>query len=118
MQIIGKDFQGWPVYAKTLREILTELGFEEKDGKFSIDANNELLDAYPRLLEDDGMGYGINEEVITEADNEIYDASVYTGAKVFNIFREKVNKEFAEKVNREFEEERAIMMKKIDDLKK
>ena len=34
MITISKDFQGWPVYAKNLKEILLELGFEEKDGKY------------------------------------------------------------------------------------
>ena len=82
---VSEDFQGWPVKIKTLREILTEIGFKEKDGVFGIDISNDILDAYPRLLTDDGMGYGVNERYITELsvfkDND--------GTKCVNIFAEK-----------------------------
>lgn len=83
------DFQGWPMEAKTLREVLTQLGFEDKDGKFSIQSNAEILDAYPRLLEDDGMGYGVNEEYIIEGDRDVCEGKIGEhDVKVFNIFRE------------------------------
>lgn len=75
---IGYDFQGWPVKMLTLREILEELGFTEKDGRFGIDNNDELLDAYPVTVEDDGMGYGIEPQYIVEADNLPYEKKVTT----------------------------------------
>lgn len=73
---VSEDFEGWPIEIKTLREILTEIGFKEKDGIFGIEDNDELLDAYPRLLEDDGMAYGVNECYVTEASSDIYDTEI------------------------------------------
>lgn len=94
MKQIGIDFQGWPINALTLREILEQLGFEEdvQTGKFSI-ANKELLDAYPLDLEDDGMAYGIRPMFIIEADREVYTNEKYPDIKVFNIFRDTSNEE-------------------------
>lgn len=63
MKAISRDFQGWPIYALTWREILNKLPFV-KNGV--IDQNDPRLDIYPRTLEDDGMGYGVNEKLITE----------------------------------------------------
>lgn len=92
MKEIGKDFQGWPVNALTLREILIKLGFKEiKEGTFEIIDTSNLLDAYPCLLEDDGMGYGINEEYITEVSCLSYDNNDL-GDKTFSVFREKIHK--------------------------
>ena len=73
---VSEDFQGWPVTIKTLREMLDQLGFEEKDGFYGIPNNSELLDAYPRLFEDDGMAYGVNERYVTEASPDIYDTEI------------------------------------------
>jgi len=65
--MIRRDFQGFPVYKMTYREILESLGFEHKDGFYRIPDDAELLDIYPVTLEDDGMGYGVNNKFITEA---------------------------------------------------
>lgn len=73
---IGTDFQGWPVKAMTLREILEQLGFKENKNSFSISKKNKLLDAYPYLLEDDGMGYGVNSEYVIDADADVYEKNV------------------------------------------
>lgn len=73
---IGTDFQGWPVNALTLKEILKELGFKENEDSFFISKDSKLLDAYPYLLEDDGMGYGVDSEYIVEVDNEPYEKDV------------------------------------------
>lgn len=108
---IMRDFQGWPVKAHTLREILLSLGFEEDSETITLikgEENMKLLDSYPRLLEDDGMGYGVNEEYITEVDNNVYETDI-VGEKinVFNIFREKVIPEEVNKIReeeKEFEE--------------
>lgn len=73
------DFQGWPVQPMTLREILLGLGFEEDSETITLIKNeetNQLLDSYPRLLQDDGMGYGINKCYITEVDNTIFDEKI------------------------------------------
>ena len=106
-EIIGRDFQGWPIKMLTLKEMLVELGFKVEDGKLSIDYNDPILEAYPRLLEDDGMGYGVRAEYVTEADREIYERKmklyehkvsedgtrieekiVVKKVPVFNIFRD------------------------------
>jgi len=89
MIILRYDFQGWPMQALTLREFLTQLGFKEKDGNFSIPNEAVILDAYPRLLEDDGMAYGINEQYIIVGDKDVYEDKIGEhDVKVFNIFRE------------------------------
>lgn len=88
MKQIGTDFQGWPINALTLREILQRLGFiEYLPGEFTI-GNLELLDSYPLTLEDDGMAYGIKPMFITEADNEIYEDD-NSNLNVFNLFRDE-----------------------------
>lgn len=87
MKQIGTDFQGWPINALTLREILQRLGFiEYLPGEFTI-GNLELLDSYPLTLEDDGMAYGIKLMFITEVDNEIY-KNDESNLNVFNLFRD------------------------------
>lgn len=87
MKQIGTDFQGWPVNALTLREILHKLGFKERNqGEFII-YDEYLLDSYPLTLEDDGMAYGIKPMLITEVDNEIYEDE-NSKLKVFNLFRD------------------------------
>lgn len=88
MKQIGIDFQGWPINALTLREILHKLGFiENTPGEFTI-GNLELLDSYPMTLEDDGMAYGIKPMLITEVDNEIYEDDE-SNLNVFNLFRDE-----------------------------
>ena len=90
---ITRDFQGWPVYMITLKDILQQLHFKEDDEKFYIEKSNQLLNAYPRTLEDDGMAYGINEEYITEVDSEMYETKIGDeNITVFNVFREKIKK--------------------------
>jgi hypothetical protein len=76
---IGLDFQGWPVHAMTLREILKRLGFEEDSKAITLiksEETNRLLDSYPYLLEDDGMGYGVNGEYVTEASTDIWEKKI------------------------------------------
>ena len=99
MKKIGIDFQGWFVHAMNLREILNSLGFKEEDGKIFIENTNPLLEAYPIVLQDDGMGYGVNQEYVIDADKEIYVEKLKTvhikpnpsvdeeTITVFNLFR-------------------------------
>lgn len=99
----GYDWQGWPFYALTLREMLTKLGFEEEDGKLTIPSDADILDAYPTLLVDDGMGYGVDKEYIVEVDKDTYEDTINgvedgddeitlteNNVNAFNIFREKM----------------------------
>lgn len=90
MKQIGTDFQGWPVNALTLREILHKLGFEEDSKTITLikdEDSNKLLDSYPLTLEDDGMAYGIKPMLITEVDSEVYEDE-NSKLKVFNLFRD------------------------------
>lgn len=106
MKTIAYDFQGWPVKAMTLREILLALGFEEDDKTLTLikgEEVNKLLDSYPRILEDDGMGYGIDQGFITEIDPDVYEFErestgqeercetyeLMANENVFNIFIEE-----------------------------
>lgn len=118
------DFQGWPVKALTLREILLSLGFEEDTETITLIKSEEaykLLDSYPRLLEDNGMGYGVNEQYIVEVDNSVYDDTIADEkVNVFNLFREKVvMKEVIEmrKEREEFEEKLKEFEKEINEPK-
>lgn len=105
---IGTDFQGWPIKAYTVAEILRQIGAEETDSVFVIKKDNPILDAYPCLLEDDGMAYGVNPQYLTTIDTEIHDKNIIgieyvedkdselgykevpklTNIKVFNVFRD------------------------------
>lgn len=88
MKQIGIDFQGWPVNALTLREILHKLGFNEiNEGEFITD-DEYLLNSYPITYEDDGMAYGIKPMFITEVDNEVYEDDD-SNLNVFNLFRDE-----------------------------
>lgn len=80
--IVCYDFQGWPEYKMNLREILLALGGQQ-DGnfiKFASDA--PLMDIYPRILVDDGMGYGVDENVIVSVDIDPQNENI-------NFFRER-----------------------------
>ena len=59
--IINFDFEGWPIRKMTVREILDALGVYDYKIK-----NENVLDKYPLLLKDDGMGYGVYEQYINE----------------------------------------------------
>ena len=86
MKQIGTDFQGLPIYAMNLKEILEKLMFKDiGDNKFELQ-RPELLDCYPLLLEDDGMGYGVRPMFIGEANRLIYEDKD-SGLNVFNLFR-------------------------------
>ena len=60
-EIVGYDFQGWPLYPLRIISLLRAMGMSD-----------DIIDQIPEdtltstisTLEDDGMGYGINEECI------------------------------------------------------
>ena len=84
IQIGTEIMSDWPIYAKTLKEILEELGCIEIDnGVFKI--SEELLNSYPVTLQDDGMGYGVNEMYLTLAEGTIYKSDI---GNIFNLWRD------------------------------
>ena len=80
--IVYYDFQGWSEYKMNLREVLVALGGKVEGDNISFDLSNPLMDVYPRILVDDGMGYGVDENVIVSVD-------VDEDNSFINIFREK-----------------------------
>ena len=104
--LVYYDFQGWPVFKKNLKELLLQLGGEERGKQIIFDSEAPSMEVYPRLLEDDGMAYGVNEAVITEA-------SVFQdedGKTYINIFREPTpTKEKQEELIKKWEEDEAIV---------
>lgn len=75
---IAEDFEGWPIYKRTIKWILDKLGAEEEDTRiFDTKTNqdyacfkipSELLEKYPQVLEDDGMGYSPQVKYVTDVD--------------------------------------------------
>ena len=79
--MLGCDFQGWPIYKKNLREIISAFGFTKQDGKWTIEDSNPLLDIYPTTLQDHGMVNGINPKFIEEIDSNENAINIFIGAK-------------------------------------
>lgn len=63
--IIGFDWQCWPIYKLNLKDILIQLGASIVDGRIGFDENDPILDIFPIRLTDDGMGYSPTMEYIT-----------------------------------------------------
>ena len=83
------DFQGWPMNALTFKELLNDLGFTPENGAITIPEGHPLLHAYPSILMDDGMGYGIHEGYVVEGDTYVYKRKIgKEPIKTFNIFIE------------------------------
>lgn len=90
--LVAYDFQGWPIFKMTLKELLLGLGGKEEDNKIIFDANDPSMKIYPTLLEDDGMGYGVNEQCIVEAD--VFKSNEENADKIYvNIFRADIPSE-------------------------
>lgn len=79
--IVCYDFQDWPEYKMNLREILLALGGQQDGNFIKFPSNTPLMDIYPRILVDDGMGYGVDENVIVSVD-------IDSQNEYINIFRE------------------------------
>lgn len=80
--IVCYDFQGWPEYKMNLREILLALGGQQDGDYIKFPSDAPLMDIYPRILVDDGMGYGVDENVIVSVD-------IDPQKEYINIFRER-----------------------------
>ena len=71
------DFQGWLIPQLSLRRILTEIGFkiDTETNRLYISNDSPILDTYPNIILDDGMGYGHNigkvNEVVINKDDKI-----------------------------------------------
>ena len=66
-KIINFDTQGWPLYELSLKDIVeTICTFDKETNRYYINADDDVLKIVPRIFEDDGMGYGVNEKRITE----------------------------------------------------
>ena len=60
-EIVGYDFQGWPLYQLRVISLLRAMGMSDD----IIDQIPEdILTSTITTLEDDSMGYGVNEECI------------------------------------------------------
>ena len=80
--IVCYDFQGWPEYKMNLREILLALGGQQDSDSIKFPSDVPLMGIYPRILIDDGMGYGVDENVIVSVDIDPQNEYI-------NIFRER-----------------------------
>lgn len=60
-KIVGHDYQGWPLYQLRVISLLRTMGMSEDVIK---QLPEDILTSTITTLEDDGMGYGINEECI------------------------------------------------------
>ena len=95
--IIGIDFQGWPIYKLTIRDIIEQLGFQkiENEGNiyWKIEDNNPILDISPDVLTDDGMGYGVDLKRIIECE-QLFD----NNGKIekINIFIDKEDEKISQ----------------------
>lgn len=67
--IVNFDFQGYPEFKMSIKDIIEKLGavYNKETNKWEI-PNEEWLDCFPMIVEDDGMGYGVNEQYIIDVD--------------------------------------------------
>lgn len=85
--IIGIDFQGWPIYKLTIRDIIEQFGFQKikNEGNiyWRIEDNNPILDISPNVLTDDGMGYGVDLKRIIDCDKLFDENGNLDGINIF-----------------------------------
>lgn len=83
----------------TWKEILQTIGIlneEPECEEYKVNINNPILNAYPKVLEDDGMGYGVNPKFIVSSDYMVYKDDELN-EEVNNIFVEPIDKEHCKK---------------------
>ena len=84
--IIGFDFQGWPVEKLSLESILERLGatYNKETGNYEIPKDE--LQVIPKVYTDDGMGYGAMGWFVTDidySDNDI--CNIWIDSEDINI---------------------------------
>ena len=79
--IINFDFQGWPEFKMSIKDIIERIGgkFNEETNKWEI-PNEGWLTQCPTILHDDGMGYGTNPEYIISVNVDKIEQSCYVWA--------------------------------------
>lgn len=85
--IINFDSQGWPILKMSLKDIIaTFMNYNPDDKAYWIKEDDPRLELFPRVLEDDGMGYGVNEKKICSFDiiNDQY-VNVFVEKELENI---------------------------------
>lgn len=109
--IINFDLQGWPITQLNIRDIIEKIcTYDTENNRYYIDANSDVLDLVPRVFEDDGMGYGVNEKRVISFDvfgndddkysnifieEKVKDVELWVDAKFFpNCFVKKGRKRY------------------------
>ena len=86
--IINYDYQGWPEFKMSIKDILERFGavLNPETNKWEIE-NNEKLNVFPTILEDDGMGYGVNPKYIIDIDykGEVDYCNIWSDVKLDNV---------------------------------
>ena len=71
--VINFDAQGWPLSKASISIMLELLGgkLNEETNTWEIPNDPRFDSIYPRTLEDDGMGYGVNKMYIVDVDTNL-----------------------------------------------
>ena len=86
--IINFDFQGWPEFKMSMRDIIERIGgkLNEETNKWEI-PNKDWMVQCPTILHDDGMGCGTNPEYIIDinVDNISQTCNIWADKKLDNV---------------------------------
>lgn len=86
--IINFDFQGWPEFKMSIKDIIERFGgkLNEETNKWEI-PNEDWMTQCPTILHDDGMGYGTDQEYIIEinVDKIEQTCNIWTDKKLDNV---------------------------------
>ena len=86
--IINFDFQGWPEFKMSMRDIIERIGgkLNEETNKWEI-PNKDWMVQCPTILHDDGMGCGTNPEYIVDihVDNISQTCNIWADKKLDNV---------------------------------
>ena len=86
--IINFDFQGWPEFKMSMRDIIERIGgkLNEETNKWEI-PNKDWMTQCPTILHDDGMGCGTNPEYIVDihVDNISQTCNIWADKKLDNV---------------------------------
>lgn len=86
--IINFDFQGWPEFKMSIKDIIERVGgkLNEETNKWEI-PNKDWMVQCPTILHDDGMGCGTNAEYIVDinVDNISQTCNIWADKKLDNV---------------------------------